>query len=254
MRNLLLTLSYMGTNYHGWQVQPNGVTVQEKLQEALRNVLQCETSVTGCSRTDSGVHAEMFCCNIKTENKIPCDKLVMALNANLPYDIAVNDCREVGESFHARYDCKGKEYVYRIWNSRVRNPFYHGRTLYYPYKLDSEKMNETAKFFLGTHDFGGFCSVGSSVKTTERTVTRAQVERDGDIVTFRVAADGFLYNMVRIMVGTLLEVSQGKIAAEDLPGIIESKNRERAGFTAAPEGLYLHRVDYEEKVYSCENE
>lgn len=254
MRNLLLTLSYVGVNYHGWQVQPNGVTVQEKLQEALKSVLQAETPVTGCSRTDSGVHAEMFCCNIRTENKIPCDKLVSALNANLPYDIAVNDCREVNEDFHARYDCKGKEYVYRIWNSRVRNPFYEGRALHYPYKLDTEKMNEAAKAFLGTHDFKGFCSAGSSVKTTERTVTLSEVEREGDLVTFRVAADGFLYNMVRIMVGTLLEVSQGKISAEELPSIIESKSRNRAGFTAAPEGLYLHKVNYEEKVYRREKE
>lgn len=254
MRNLLLTLSYVGTNYHGWQIQPNGVTVQEKLMEALKKVLQHETPVTGCSRTDSGVHAEMFCCNIRTENKIPCEKLVLALNANLPYDISVSDCREVPDDFHARYNCKGKEYVYRIWNSRVRNPFYEGRTLHYPYKLDSDKMNEASKSFLGTHDFKGFCSVGSSVKTTERTVTRARVERDGDLVTFRVAADGFLYNMVRIMVGTLLEVSQGKISVEELPNIIESKNRERAGFTAAPEGLYLHRVCYEAEVLNYEKE
>lgn len=247
MRNLLLSLSYLGTAYHGWQVQPNGVTVQEELQDALEKILGERVSVTGCSRTDSGVHAEMFCCNIRTEHKIPCEKLPAALNAHLPDDISVYDCREMREDFHARYDCAGKEYCYRIWNSRFRNPFWQGRALHYPYPLDIDKMNKAAGAFIGAHDFAGFCSAGSSVKSTVRTVTKAEVSRYGDLVTFRVAADGFLYNMVRIMAGTLLSVSQGKIDALELPGIIESKSRDRAGFTAAPQGLYLHKVYYNEE-------
>lgn len=247
MRNLLLKLSYIGTAYHGWQVQPNGVTVQEKVQDALEMILGERVSVTGCSRTDSGVHAEMFCCNIRTEHKIPSEKMVPALNAHLPEDIAVYDCCEMREDFHARYDCIGKEYCYRIWNSRSRDPFWQDRALHYPYHLDVDKMNKASKAFIGTHDFAGFCSAGSSVKSTVRTVTKAEVEREGDLVTFKVSADGFLYNMVRIMVGTLLEVSQGKTEASELTDIIESKTRERAGFTAPPQGLYLHRVDYEEE-------
>lgn len=244
MRNILLTLKFDGTNYHGWQVQSNAVTVQQTLQDAVETVFGKRENVVGCSRTDAGVHANKYCCNIRTENEMSSSKIVSALNANLPNDIAVTDCKDVPLEFHARYDCKSKEYLYKIWNSQVRNPFLNNYTLHYKYPIDTELLSNEAKAFLGTHDYIGFCAAGSSVKDTVRTVGRFDVSRDGDLVVFTVEANGFLYNMVRIMTGTLLYISQGKIAAGELPNIINSKNRFLAGPTAPPTGLYLNDVKY----------
>lgn len=248
MRNILLTLSYDGTNYHGWQVQPNAPTVQETLQNAVKLIFNDSNGIIGCSRTDAGVHANMYCCNFKTESPMPCEKIRSALNANLPNDIAVKDVSEVALDFHSRYDCIGKEYVYRIWNSDVINPFENKYTLQYKYKLDADLLNEACKAYIGKHDYIGFCSAGSSVKDTVREVYSAQVTRNGELVEFKVSANGFLYNMVRIMTGTLLYVAQGKIQKEELPLIIDSKDRMRAGITVAPQGLFLNKVNYGEKV------
>ena len=198
----------------------------------------------GCSRTDAGVHANMYCCNIRTENPIACDRLVTALNAVMPRDIAALDCREVDFDFHARYDCKSKEYIYKIWNSPNKTPFLYNYTLHYKYPLDAEFLSQQAKDFIGTHDFSSFCAAGSSVEDTVRTVMNASVEREGDMVIFRVEADGFLYNMVRIMTGTLLDIAKGKIPANSIPQIIDSGSRFAAGYTAPARGLYLNNINY----------
>ncbi|MBR6004772.1 MAG: tRNA pseudouridine(38-40) synthase TruA [Clostridia bacterium] len=244
MRNLLLELAYNGKAYHGWQVQENAPTVQQTFQDAWEQITGTRDNVTGCSRTDTGVHANMFCCNIRTETPLDCEKLITALNAVLPEDIAVRKCIEVPFEFHARYDCVSKEYIYRILNSPVPSPFLNGLVWQYKYPLDEKLLDRCAKHFLGKHDFSAFCSAGSSVEDTVRTVKNAQVSRQGNEVVFTIEADGFLYNMVRIITGTLIAVSQGKIKEEDIPSIIESKDRSLAGPTAPPHGLYLNKVSY----------
>ena len=245
MRNLLLRLMYDGTAYHGWQVQPNGITVQEKVQDAVEHILGKRENVSGCSRTDSGVHANDFCCNIRTENPIDCYRLVAAMNAVLPDDICVKSVSEVREDFHARYDCIGKEYIYKIWNGKERNPFLVNYAVHFPRKIDETLLNKEAKAFIGKHDFAAFCASGSTVQSTVRTVYDCAVQRDGDMVIFRVKGDGFLYNMVRIMVGTFLDINDGKIERDTLSDIISSKDRNKAGITAKPQGLYLNKVYYD---------
>lgn len=244
MRNLLLTLAFDGTEYHGWQVQSNAITVQQTLQDAWEQICSVRDNVVGCSRTDAGVHANMFCCNIRTQSPTECGKLVTALNAVLPKDIAVLSCEEVAFEFHARYDCSSKEYIYRLWNSPVRSPFYEGYAWHYKYHLDEEMLDACAKQFIGRHDFTSFCAAGSSVEDNTRTVFASGVERYGDEVIFRVEADGFLYNMVRIMTGTLIGVAGGKINSEEITDIINSRDRARAGITAPAHGLYLNKVNY----------
>ena len=243
-RNLLLTLCYDGTKYHGWQVQKNALAVQEVFQEPLYRILGGEHDIKGCSRTDTGVHAREYCVSVATDCPIPTQRLVAALNNSLPRDIAVLSCREVPLEFHARYSCIGKEYIYQIWNGAVRNPFYEGYALQYPYPLDLEKLNRAARCYLGEHDFSSFCSVGSKVEDTVRNVTVSELTREGDMVFFRTRADGFLYNMVRIMVGTLLRVAQGKFTPEEIPGILAACDRAKAGPTAPACGLYLNKVLY----------
>ena len=247
MRNVLLTISFDGTAYHGWQVQENGITVQQTLQDAWQKINGTRDNVTGCSRTDSGVHARRYCCNIRTESTKACDDLVYSLNAVLPDDIAMLDCREVSPDFHARYDCTSKEYIYRIRNSAVKDAFDYRYSLRVTYPLDAEFLDSQAKQFIGEHDFSAFCASGSSVSDTVRNVKKAEVTRDGDLITFRVEANGFLYNMVRIMVGTLLGIASGKIPADTIPDIIESRDRGRAGVTAKPHGLFLSNVKYEKE-------
>ena len=213
MRNLLLTLRYDGTRYHGWQIQQNAVAVQQVFQDALQRVL----------------------------GETP------PLNHFLPEDMAVLDCREVDGQFHARYSCTGKEYVYKIWNHPVRDPFLSGYALHYWYPLDEQALHRAAQHYLGRHDFTSFCTLDSREPgDMTRCVTRSEVTRQGDLVLFTVAADGFLYNMVRIMVGTLLRVAQGKLKPEQIPAILAAKNRRLAGPTAPACGLYLNRVDYAE--------
>lgn len=244
MRNLLFTISFCGTAYHGWQVQNNAVTVQQTVQDAIEKIIQKRENIVGCSRTDAGVHANMYCFNMKTQSEIPCEKMITAVNAMLPDDISVLDCIEVNEDFHARYSCRKKEYKYLIYNSKIQNPFTVDRALLYPYKLDEDFLNEQSKQFIGEYDFCAFCNAGSSVEDTVRNVYDASVSRNGDMVEFTVSADGFLYNMVRIMVGTLLDISSGKIPENSIKDIILSKNRNKAGYTAPACGLYLNKVIY----------
>ncbi len=244
MRRLLFTIKYDGTNYHGWQVQPNGITVQECVQVALQSVTNEKCSVTGCSRTDSGVHANMFCFHTDTDSSIPTERFTMALNSALPDDIVAIDCKEVSSDFHARYDCKGKTYVYKLYDGYLREPFLNGYAYHHKGALDATLMNNAAKLFVGEHDFIGFCSVGSSVQDTVRCISDCSVKRDGRNIEVSITANGFLYNMVRIIVGTLIEVSDGRISVDDIPNIIDSKKRDMAGQTAAAHGLYLDKVYY----------
>lgn len=247
MRNILVTICYDGTLYHGWQIQKNATSIQEVFQNALYKIVGSEIDIKGCSRTDSGVHANMYCISFKTDMNIPCKRLVAALNRYLPKDVAVLKAEEVADDFHARYSAKGKEYIYKIWNTEIRNPFVDGYAFHYWYPLDVDMLNRAAKAFVGKHDFTSFCTLDMrKMENMERTVEYFDVYRDGDMVFMKVKADGFLYNMVRIMVGTLLRVAQGKIKEDGILDIIEAKDRSKAGPKAQACGLYLNKVFYEE--------
>ena len=244
MRNLLLTLRYDGTLFHGWQIQPDSVTVQQELCNAFKRISGNDENIIGCSRTDAGVHANMFCCNVRTECTVSADKFPNALNFYLPPEISVYDCKEVDYDFHARYDCKGKEYVYLIYNGRYRNPFYEYKSLFYPYEIDVDMLNNEAKSFIGTYDFSAFCSAGSEVVDKVREIYDCSVSRNGDLVEIHVSGNGFLYNMVRIIVGTLLDIQRGKIKKGSIEEIINSRDRNNAGVTVDGCGLYLNKVFY----------
>ena len=242
---ILLTISYLGTRYHGWQVQKNAPTVQETVQDAIERITGIRSDLTGCSRTDAGVHALAYCCAFSPEKPLDLTTLGKALNAVLPDDIAVRSVKEVPENFHPRYSAKGKAYRYRIYNAPDRDPFETGRALHRREPLDLPLMRQAAKHFLGTHDFAAFMASGSSITDTVRTVTSLDITKEGNVVTVRIAADGFLYNMVRIIVGTLLAVNDGKIQADAIPAILSSLDRANAGATAPAEGLYLEQVFYD---------
>lgn len=241
-------IKYLGTAFHGFQVQPELRTVQGELNAALNEAFGLPCKVTGCSRTDAGVHANEFCLTVECDGgTIPADKLPIAVSRFLPEDLSLFYAKECDESFHPRYDVKEKEYLYRIMNTRIYDPFYYGRVWFVPRYIDDaalEKMNVAAKHFLGKHDFSTFMAEGSDVEDTARNITALSVTREGDIIDVRISADGFLYNMVRIIVGTLTEVAFGRILPDDIPEIIASRDRSRAGMTAPAEGLYLNRVVY----------
>lgn len=245
MRNLFLTISYDGSNYHGWQIQKNAVTVQEVFQRAVKKLFLQELDIKGCSRTDSGVHANKYCLSLKVDTDIPCKNIVQALNSYLPNDIAVLTCADADMNFHARYNVVKKEYVYVLCNRKIRDPFLQKYAFWYRYDIDADYLNQQAQAFVGTYDYSGFCSANSGVEDTVRTVYSFEVSRKDDMVYFKVSANGFLYNMVRIMVGTLLFVSEGKIKKDELKHVILSKDRKKAGKTAPPQGLYLNDVIYE---------
>ena len=248
MRNLLITIRFCGASYHGFQVQKNATTITQVFQDAVEEVLGKRYDIKGCSRTDAGVHANRYCISMKVDDSqtIPCQGLVRGLNAHLPGDLAVLDCREVEEDFHARYNCLGKRYIYKFHNAPVRDPFLKGR-VYHSQSglvLDADAMNRAAQHFLGSHDFSAFCAAGGSVEDKVRTIFEARVFCEGDVVTFSVTGSGFLYNMVRIMAGTLMAVGQHRTDPDEIPGIIESLDRGRAGLTLPPDGLYLDDVFY----------
>lgn len=246
MRNFLFKIKYDGSAFHGWQIQPNGFTVQQAVKDAVGRIFNQDVTVNGCSRTDAGVHANEFCFNCRIETEMTCERIINALNAVLPDEAVIFYCEETDTDFHARFDCKGKEYVYLIDNSPYGNPFLKNRAYHYKYSLDEKLLDREAKAFIGKHDFAAFCASGSSVEDTVREVFSFDVVRNGDMVEFRVSGDGFLYNMVRIMVGTLIDISRGKIPENNLERIIASKSRKEAGVTAPSEGLYLNKVFYED--------
>lgn len=245
-RNLKVRISYCGTAYHGFQRQNNAITVQEVLEDRLSRLTDEQVKINGCSRTDAGVHAREYFLSFKTCSRIPCNNIIRGMNSLLPGDIAVSGCEEVTPDFHARYSCIGKEYRYHILNSPTRDPFLEKRVLHYPYKADADIMNSAAAQIVGTHDFSSFCGSLGVKEDPVRTVTVCNVSRKGDIITVIVRGDGFLYNMVRIIVGTLIYVNEGRIAHDSVKGIIESKDRSLAGVTAEACGLYLERVFYKE--------
>ena len=244
MPNLLLTIRYDGTEYHGWQVQKNALSVQEVLQNAIEKLYGSRIDVKGCSRTDSGVHANMYCLSYNAPFFAGEYHTVSALNTFLPSDIRVYACKEVSDDFHARYSSKGKEYVYLVYNEKYQNPFYSRYSYHFRYDVDIDLLNEAAKYFIGTYDFAAFCASSSDVEDTVRTIYDFKIEKSGSLIKFYISGDGFLYNMVRIITGTLLMVSQGKISKEQIPLIIQSKDRKKAGKTAPARGLFLNKVFY----------
>lgn len=244
MSRYLMKIKYDGTAYHGWQVQDNAKTVQEEVQNALESFLKFRPSVTGCSRTDSGVHAKEYCFHFDCELDISEQGFVKAMNTKLPQDIAAFSCQKVCDNFHSRYNVKSKRYEYFFFDGDERDPFYSKFSWLMKHKLDEKTLDTAAKQFIGKYDFCGFCSSGSSVEDTVRTVYDAGVKRIGDTVMFYVEADGFLYNMVRIMAGTIYFVSLDKISVDEIKNIILSKDRNRAGITAPPQGLFLSKVNY----------
>lgn len=250
---ILIDISFLGTAYHGYQVQPDAPTVQGHLNAAATDLFGFECDITGCSRTDSGVHANQFFATISQKGKscietsIPMQKIASALSVRLPNDISVNRVTAVDDSFHPRYDVRSKEYMYCIWNSRSRNPFLCDRAWHYIREIDEkafENMSLAAKHFVGTHDFSSYKAANSSTEGNVRTVFDTRLERDGSMIRFYISGDGFLYNMVRIITGTLICVAENKILHTDIPEITESKNRANAGLTAPAHGLYLNKVIY----------
>ena len=247
MRNIALRLMYVGTAYHGWQVQKNAETVAETLEKSLASVVGHPVKCTGAGRTDAGVHAEVYVANFRTSSCIPCDRIPLAVNTRLPEDIVVCRAFDVAEGFNAIGSCLKKEYTYRIFNSRIRNPFYVNRAYFYPKRLDETVMDRAARAFEGTHDFRAVRSVGTETRTTVRTIYYCYVTRSGDLLELKVCANGFLYNMVRAITGTVLYAAEGKLTAEDIPRILDAGNRTLAGPTVPPGGLYLTKLWYEDE-------
>ncbi len=244
MKRMLITISYDGTAYHGWQTQPNAVTVQSVIEKALFELLNEKMSVVGTSRTDAGVHAKEFTFHLNCADNIPKEAFLRGLNGLLPYDIAVIDAKEVAPNFHARYNALGKTYCYNIYNSNKKDPFKLRYAWQIERPLDIEKMNEFAKSIVGKHDFYAFSSSGRTVENTVRTISECYVVKNGDDLKLYVTADGFLYNMVRIIIGTAVAVSDGKINVNDIENILENKDRAALGMTAPPQGLFLEKVHY----------
>lgn len=244
MRNIKLIIEYDGTNYNGWQTQKNKTTIQETIEEALKKVMNEDIELIGASRTDSGVHAAGQVANFKTSSSIKTERIPMALNSMLPKDIAIKHAEEVRDDFHARFNSKGKLYKYAILNDNTPSPLNRNYSYFYPNKLDINAMNEACKYFIGEHDFSAFKATGGSAKTSIRTIYECKFVKEDNILEFYISGDGFLYNMVRIIVGTLIEVGSYKIMPRDIIKIIESKDRKKSGKTVPAHGLCLMEIYY----------
>lgn len=245
MRNIKLTIEYDGKCYNGWQKQPNKLNIQGEIERAIYNITKEEVNLIGSGRTDAGVHALGQVANFKTNSEIPIEKLPIAINSQLKNSIVIKEAEEVDERFHSRYNAKHKTYRYIINNSKCGTAIYRNLEYSYPFKLDAEKMKQASKYFEGEHDFKAFKSSGTSSKNSVRTIYKAIVKQEGEKIIIELTGNGFLYNMVRIISGTLLDVGLGKIRAEEIPEIIESKDRQRAGKTLPAHGLYLVEVKYD---------
>ncbi len=250
---ILLKIRFDGTMFCGYQTQPSKRTVQSTLNEAANHVFGRECNITGCSRTDSGVHALCFYCTVcpidNTSVKIPIDKIPNAFNCVLSNDISVLSAFWVNDDFHPRYDVISKEYTYLIHNSNIKDPFLSNRALQLKHKITDEglkRMNDAAAFLCGTHDFKSFMAQNSKITDSVRTIFSSSFEKDDDLIRFKISGNGFLYNMVRIIVGTLIDVGYGKKDVESIKKIIESCDRKNAGQTVQPHGLYLSSVIYDE--------
>lgn len=244
MRNLKVFMSYRGTAYHGFQRQDNALTVQEVVEKCVSKVLNHKAQINGCSRTDTGVHANNYCFSVPTESSIPVKGFVRGVNGELPDDISILSCEEAPEDFHARFSCKGKEYVYLIHNSESKNPFLTDMALHYRRPFNAELVRSASERFIGTHDFAGFCSNYEEGQNTVRTIEKFDIVINGESIKMLVKGDGFLYNMIRIMVGTLLTVNEGRMNPEYIDEILKAKDRKLAGRTAQAHGLYLNRIYY----------
>ncbi len=245
MRNLKVIMAFRGTKYHGFQRQPNALTVQEVVENALSKLLNEPVAIQGCSRTDTGVHAHEFCFSLQTEKSIPHRNFVRGACGYLPEDISILSVEDVPMEFHARFSCLGKQYMYRIHNSESKNPFTTDLELQYRRKMHLELMREAAAHFVGTHDFAALCAGCTKGKNTIRTIYDITIEKQNETVIILVKGNGFLYNMVRILVGTLLSVNEGRIGVSELDALLASRSRLLAGVTAQAHGLALHRVYYD---------
>lgn len=244
MKRLKFIVAYDGTNYHGFAKQPNAETIQETIQQAIYKLTQQHVEVIGSGRTDTGVHARGQCCIIDIETRIPVERFGKALNSRLPDDIIVRDVEEVTTDFHPRFGVKKKTYRYQILTSKVNDPFLRKYVYFYPTKLDIDQMRKAAKYIVGTHDFKCFCASGATTRTTERTVYSLEINQIDDLIQIDICGNGFLYNMVRIITGTLIEVGRGRIKPEQMENIINSKDRALAGKTAPPQGLMMYDIKY----------
>ncbi len=244
MKNFLCVMAYDGSLFHGFQSQPDGNTIQDIVEKALFELTGEKIKITGCGRTDAGVHALNYCFNFKSDTTIPEDSLPLALNSRLPDTISVKSAKITHNDFHSGFSAIKKTYTYKILNSRIRNPFMRDYSWFYPAPLDVFKMREAASYIEGEHDFTAFMAQGGSVKTTIRTVYSIDIQKENDVIEINVCGNGFLYNMVRIIAGTLVAAGVGRISPDDVKKIIESKNRENAGSTAPACGLYLREVFY----------
>lgn len=245
MKRVKLIVAYDGTNYHGWQVQDNGITIEEVLNRTISELVQEDIKVIGASRTDAGVHA---CGNVAvfdTESRIPGDKFSFALNQRLPEDIRIQESCEVDADFHPRYADTVKTYEYNILNRRFELPSKRLYAAFCYYPMDIERMNQAAAYLVGEHDFKSFCSAGAQVQTMVRTIYAVNVTKEDDMVHIRITGNGFLYNMVRIIAGTLMQVGTGLMEPEQVKGILEARDRSKAGPTAVAKGLTLVEIRYE---------
>lgn len=240
-----LIVAYDGSAYHGFAKQSNALSIQEVLEKAITSIVQQPIEIIAAGRTDTGVHARAQCCIFDATTTIPVYNLLKAMNSRLPKDIVVKDLSIVSAAFHPRYAAKNKTYRYQIFNSQVRDPFIHKYSYFYPYELDIDIMRKAASYIVGEHDFKSFCSAGSSVISTVRTVYSLSISQEDKMIIIDICGNGFLYNMVRIIVGTLLQVANQKLPAEHIKTIIASKDRSQAGPTAPPEGLTMLEIIYE---------
>lgn len=242
--NVKIVVEYDGTCYHGWQRQKNAISIQEVLETAISSITGEKTNLIGSGRTDAGVHALNQVANFKTDTRIPIDKLPYAINSKLPEDIIVKHAELVPEDFHSRFCAKSKIYTYTIYNAKFPSPLFRKYSYFFPRPLDVKAMQQASKVFTGTHDFRAFMASGSPVKSTVRHIDRLEVSQTGDVIKIEFEANGFLYNMVRIIAGTLLDVGLKKINLKQLELILKSKDRTQAGKTLPPQGLCLVNVIY----------
>ena len=244
MRNIKLTISYDGKDFNGWQKQPTKLNIQGEIERAIEQITGEKVDLIASGRTDAGVHSLGQIANFKTESKLPIEKFPVALNSKLKKSIRIQNAEEVEENFHSRYSCKQKTYRYIINNSKEGSAIYRNLEYHMPIKLDIKSMEKAIKYFEGEHDFKGFKASGTSSKNSVRKIYKAEIKKDGDRILIELTGSGFLYNMVRIIAGTIVEVGLGKIKPEDIPNIIESKDRTKAGKTLPPYALYLVKVEY----------
>ena len=246
MRNIRLTIEYDGKDFNGWQKQPNKLNIQGTIEKAIEKITGEEIDLMASGRTDRGVHALGQVANFKTNSTLPIEKFPIAINSNMKSSIRIKDAKEVDERFHSRLSCKRKTYRYVINNSKYGSSIYRNLETHIPVKLDIEKMKEAVKYFEGEHDFKAFKASGTSSKSSVRIIYKAEViEINDERIWIELTGSGFLYNMVRIISGTLVDVGLGKIEPKEIKNIIESKDRQKAGKTLAPQGLFLVKVEYE---------